>query len=501
MFLLLLLASVPAWGRHVPDEVIVRFVPGTGATAARRTIDELGARERGELAGLGFKCLKLPPGLSPEAAIARLERNPNILTAGFNPLVHPVTMPNDPLVGSQWHLAKIQATTAWTNDVGGHQGSAAVVIAIIDSGIDPAHPDLAPKLVAGYNAINPAAPPSDEASCGHGTLVASIAAAATGNGLGGAGVAWLPRLMPVKAIAYEPSLGECVGNSFDIDQGVLWAASHGAKVINMSLGGDERSDAEAATMQSAFQSGCLLVAAAGNDGASTPSYPAAYPFVVGVAATDSNDQRASFSNFGFFVDLAAPGVAMVTSNAAGVPPAYAPTYTYDGTSFSAPVVAGVAAVLLGQDPGRSNDDLIRILEQTADHLGAGVPGTRNDQYGFGRVNLYRALTGAATPAPKLEDNGYAYPNPFSPTQDRYLTFVIKAPGGQAVTVRIFDAVGNPVWSKALTSQETANTDLYYNSPMRWDGRDSRGREMTNGVYKAVITVGTSRTIKNIVVAR
>jgi len=265
----------------------------------------------------------------------------------------------------------------------------------------------------------------------------------------------------------------------------------------MSIGGDTRSDAEAATIQSAWASGCVLVAAAGNNGDSAPSYPAAYPNVLAVAATDSNDQRASFSSYGSDIALAAPGVGILVPDTAG-PTAYA---SVTGTSMASPIVAGLAAVLLGQDPRRTNDDIVRILEQTADHLGAGAPGVRNDQYGYGRVNMYRALTGQNTPAPALKDNGYAFPNPFSPTIDRVTTFVIRSAGGQPVSVEIFDALGNPVWRKALSAQETAGADLYYNSPMRWDGRDSHGRDMANGVYQAVITVGSSRTIKHIVVAR
>lgn len=470
-----------------------------------RALDELAGRETGELPGLGFKRVKLPPGLAPETAIARLAASPDVASAQLNPFLRALGLPNDPLYGptaphGQWHLDKIHATEAWLAGVPGHQGSAAVVIAIVDSGLNNGHEDLAPKVVAGYNAINPALPTTDE-PCGHGTWVGGVAGAATDNAKGVAGVAWLARLMPVKAMSFDAASGECGGYAFDIDQGILWAASHGARVINLSLGGEDRTDAEAATMQSAWQSGCILVAAAGNEASSDPSYPAAYPFVLGVSATDQNDLLAGFSNRGSYVDVAAPGVAIITTDAFGAALYTSMTGPVNGTSFSAPIVSGLAAVLLGQDPRRTPDDIVRILEQTADHLGNGGPGERNDLFGYGRVNMYRALTGQATPPPPLAETGYAYPNPFSPTLDRYITFVIKSPGGHAVGVDIFDAAGNPVWRRSMSAQETAGADLYYNSPMRWDGRDTRGRDMANGVYKAVITVGPSRTIKHIVVAR
>ncbi len=487
-------AAGPAWSRNVPDEVIVRFRPGTPAADARRALDDLGARERGELRGLGYKRLTLPPGLTVDAAIARLRRNPNVDVAEPNAEIRGAALPNDPKRALQWHLDRIHATDAWAAGVAGAQGAASVVIAVVDSGVAGAHDDLAPKLVPGYNVLDPAAPPAD--TCGHGTWVAGTAAAATDNSTGVSGVAWLARLMPVKVIDFVPAAGDCVGSEFDIDQGVLWAATHGARVINMSLGScgngcSPGSVAAADTMAAAWNQGCVLVGAAGNENSSGPSYPAAYQYVLGVAATDQADGRASFSNYGNYIDLAAPGVGIITTDALASNAYTDLTGPVAGTSFAAPIVSGLAAVLFGQDPGRSNEEVVRILEQTADHLGTGGAGTRNDQFGFGRVNMYRALTGQATPPPALADDGYAYPNPFSPApdHDRFMTFVIKSPGGKAVAVEIFDAVGNSVWRKTLTAQETAGADLYYNSPMRWDGKDLRGRDMANGVYTAVITIG------------
>jgi subtilisin family serine protease len=496
-FLILWAAASPAWGRNVPDEVIVRFKPGTTGAAATRAIDELGGRERDELRGLGFKRITLPPGLTPEVAAERLKHRSDVESAAPNPLVKAFALPNDPRLPSfQWHLYKIHATDAWIANVSGNQGAASIIIAVIDSGLFATHEEFpASKVVPGHNAINPALPTTDE--CGHGTWVSGIAAAATNNLAGGAGVAWLPRIMPVKAIAYDATIGDCVGSDFDIDQAVLWASSNGARVINMSLGGSTRTDAEAATMEAAWSRGCVLVAAAGNEASSNPSYPAAYADVVGVSATDQNDLLASFSNFGTYVDVAAPGVGIDAPDTAATN-AYA---SVSGTSMASPIVAGLAAVLLGQDPSRTNEDIVRLLEQSADQLEGYTPGERNAKFGYGRVNMVRALTGNLTPPPSIKDNGYAFPNPFSPTIDRYVTFVIKAPGGQAVSVEVFDVVGNLVWRKRLDAGATTGADLYYNSPMRWDGRDTAGRDMANGVYTAVITVGTSRTIKKIVVAR
>jgi len=238
----------------------------------------------------------------------------------------------------------------------------------------------------------------------------------------------------------------------------------------------------------------VLIAAAGNESTSNKSYPAAYPYVIGVSATDTNDALASFSNFGDYIDFAAPGVGIQA-------PGSATDSIYcvaNGTSVASPIVAGLAAVLLGQDPSRTPDDIESLMRRTADDLG--IAGW-DPQFGYGRVNMYRALTLNANIPPAGRDLAYVYPNPFSPAQDlEGMRIVIKASPGDVVGVEVFDVLGNRVWSKSFSAQETGTRDFYYD-PVVWNGKDEQGRELANGVYLARIKVNEQRIIKKIVLAR
>ncbi len=287
------------------------------------------------------------------------------------------TTPNDPdYASSQWNLRTTRADAAW--DI--TRGSTSGIIAVIDTGVSVSHPDLAGKIVAGYDFIDNDSDPTD--LNGHGTHVAGIAAAITNNGVGVAGMDWNARLMPVRVL-------DAAGNGYDSDiaSGIVWAADHGAKVINMSLGG---ASSYPQTMQSAidyaYGKGVMIVAAAGN----TPgelTYPAACNHVVAVAATDSADNRASFSNYGSFVDVAAPGVNIISTFwTAGNGNTYGQG---SGTSMASPLVAGLAALLTELYPTWTPDQVTSRIEATADDLGTTG---RDDFYGYGRVNAAAALT-------------------------------------------------------------------------------------------------------------
>ena len=510
-----LLAS-PAFARHAPDRLLVRFRPGAAAADQTRALDDLHGRVAADLPAIRFKVVTLPPGRTVEEAIARLSRNPNVEVAEPDMVLHAAALPNDPLAPLQWPLNRISASLCWASDVPGATGSASIIIAIVDTGVNLAHEDLMAKLVAGVNLVNAQNPPEDDH--GHGTAVAAVAAADTNNAKGVAGVAWNARLMPVKVLNFNGEGYESLNLL-----GVQWAMDHGARVINMSIGscdenGDCGSPSVAGTdmMEAAWRAGVVLVAAAGNDPREEVSWPAGYPHVMGIAATGPDDRITSYSTYGSAVDLAAPG-GVDCSNAGGVlsacanqwicpapsscgGPCACSTSPYDpvaGTSFASPVVAGAAAVLLGQNPARSPDEVMTILERSADHPD-GAAGW-NKFLGYGRVNLYRALTGAGTPPPAAarDDIGYAYPNPFSPPLDGFLTFVF--PGAPAAPVRVdlFDAAGNLV----RTLNAPAGADLYYNSPVRWNGRDGQDRDLAGGVYTARLTAGSASTIKRIILAR
>jgi len=311
-------------------------------------------------------------------------------------------LPNDPALSRQWSLSTIHAPEAWQHGT----GSSDVVIAVVDSGIAVEHPDLADKLwvnageIAGngydddgngkvddmhgwhfyHNDTGIGYEPAEDADIadehGHGTHVAGIAAAATNNGVGIAGVSWGARLMTLKTLDHE-------GNGWysDVAAAVIYAADNGGGIINLSLGGSQASDTLCAAVEYAHGRGSLVVAAAGNSGGAV-LYPAACPGALAVAATDSADQRVSTSNQGPEVDIAAPGVGIYSTWHG--PDGY---YTQSGTSMAAPHVSGVAALVWSRWPALGPDEITRQLTRTAIDIEA----TGFDWYtGWGRVDAARA---------------------------------------------------------------------------------------------------------------
>ncbi len=212
-----------------------------------------------------------------------------------------------------------------------------VKVAVVDSGVNAQHPDLAGRVGAGVNIVPPAGGVQDD--FGHGTLVAGIIAANLGNKRGIAGIAPQAQIMPVKVL--DASGG---GTDAEIASGITWAADHGAKVINLSLGGPGNSDVLCAAVDTALADDAVVVAAAGNDAGETVGYPAACPGVIAVSATNDTGALTSFSSFGWRVDVAAPGFDITsTASRRRRPPTR--TTTESGTSLSAPIVAGVAALV------------------------------------------------------------------------------------------------------------------------------------------------------------
>jgi len=329
---------------------------------------------------------RLRSASSPDPVFRRLQSNSAILYAEPNYAVHVAITPDDPDYASrQWSLPAIHAPEAW--DI--VTGSLPITIAIIDTGIDLSHPDLIAKLVTGTTFVSGTTSAQDD--YGHGTHVAGIAAASTNNGIGMAGVSWGARLMPVKVLDRTGA-----GTYADLIQGIYYAASHGAQILNMSLSGDSYSQALQDAIDYAYRQGCLLVAAAGNcaqGGAGCTSvnpimYPAANNHVLSVAATDDQDRRATFSTYNSSVDIAAPGVGIYSTHwQSGVS-----TYFWmSGTSQAAPHVSGLAALIWSERPWLSNDSVEAIIKQTADDVNTGdYPGP--DAYlGWGRVNALRAV--------------------------------------------------------------------------------------------------------------
>jgi hypothetical protein len=313
-----------------------------------------------------------------------------------------LTAPNDPSYGAQWGFGKIQALSGWSLYPGSYASSGGATLAVVDTGVQASHPDLGSRVrtASGATCLTGtcvAGPATDDN--GHGTHVAGIAGATTNNGVGVAGTAFSSPIVPVKVLNSTGS-----GTYASVASGILWAAQHGARVMNLSLGGTAFSQTlcdAVATATTTYKS--LVVAAAGNAGNSTRNYPAACPGAVGVAATDSNDAPATFSSFGSpNVFVSAPGVGILSTYLGS-------TYrTLSGTSMATPFVTGLAALLVGQNPASTPTSLKQRLAQTSDKVGTGTYGadpygtctgcTWNARYGYGRINVFRALS-AGTTAP------------------------------------------------------------------------------------------------------
>ncbi|HEY1365739.1 MAG TPA: S8 family serine peptidase [Gaiellaceae bacterium] len=282
--------------------------------------------------------------------------------------------PNDPYLaaGFGWSLARTQLPDAWSVTTGAPQ----TMIAVLDTGVDPATADLAGALVPGANFVTADGSTADDN--GHGTEVASLIAARIGNGTGIAGVCGSCSIMPVKVMGSDGT-----GYWSTVAAGVVWATDHGAKVVNLSIAGPIGEDVLQRAIEYAQAYDVVVVAAAGNDHLGQPAYPAAYPGVVSVEATDENDNLYSFSNYGPAVTLAAPGcVATIGLGNALVGGC--------GTSFASPIVAGIAGLVRSNQPTFGAAQVIGALESGAERVG-------NVDSAYGRLNAYRALTGTSPP--------------------------------------------------------------------------------------------------------
>jgi subtilisin family serine protease len=385
---------------HAPHSPFT--VPGTPAAAL---VDELAATYRVKLGGAR-------PNV--KRAVERFQAAPTVAEASPNYYRYATATPNDPMFGLEWGLTKINCSAAWDRE----KGSPNVVVAVVDTGADLDHPDLAAQLLPGNDLVDMTgvAPqpgwhfegdfltrdnvPQDEV--GHGTHVAGTIAAITDNAVGVAGVTWFCRILPVRVLVrmVNNTTGQVtgIGTSSDIAAGIRWAADNGAHVINLSLSGTSDTFVERDAVAYAIAHNVVVVAAMGNEGDHALHFPAAYPDVVSVGAIDQSDHRASFSNMGPHIDVVGPGVGVrstVWDNG------YA---DFSGTSMATPHVAGVAALIRSCNSTLTAADTAQILRTTARNLrdqpGDPVP---NDNYGFGVVDA-KAAVDRACPKLKVRDD-------------------------------------------------------------------------------------------------
>lgn len=409
-----MLAAVPGNGGNVaqfaPQEILVRFNPGVSPAEIAQIHRQYGGEVRETIPGIGVQVVTVPQDEVMQKVRA-YSSNPMVAYAEPNYLAQADGSPDDPYFSQEWGLTKVDAPGAW----GITTGNANISIAILDTGIDVSHPDLATKVLSnidftGSTTVNDI--------YGHGTHVAGIAAASTNNGIGVAGLGYNSTLINVKVLGDNG-----YGYYSWIAQGIIWAADNGAKVINLSLGGSSASSTLEAAVNYAWSRGAVIVAAAGNNGSSSPFYPAYYAKVIAVAATDSSDSLASWSDRGDWVDVAAPGVSIYSTLINN-------GYGYkSGTSMASPHVAGLAALVFtvvadSNGDGLLNDEVRSRIQATCANIGiSGI--------GSGRINAYRAVQTATTTgaiAGIVTDSGNGMPDVGATVSDGVRTASTDASG-------------------------------------------------------------------------
>lgn len=377
-----LAVGLAAWGvaqAAQPDEwvkgrVIVQTRAGLSDAELSKIIKPHGAKAR-RIGKSDLLIIDLPAGMSETAVANQLAHNPHLKFAELDAILKPTLVTNDPYLGSAWHISKIGASKAWDKSLG-----AGVTIAILDTGVDGTHPDLAANMVAGWNFYDNNSNASDVA--GHGTAVAGSAAAVANNAAGVVGVAGAAKIMPIRI---SDTNGNATGSA--VAQGLTYAADKGVRVANVSFSGLVGNSTVESAAQYMKSKGGLVVVSAGNKGVNEGF--AASTTMIPVSATESNDALATWSSYGNYVAVAAPGNYIWSTNKGG---GYGQWW---GTSFASPVAAGVVALMMSARPDLANSKIEGLLYSSAVDLGAAG---RDVYYGHGRIDADAAVTAASNAA-------------------------------------------------------------------------------------------------------
>lgn len=408
----------PSGKDRAPGQLVVKFKPGVTDAQITEQLRPLNAKIQRKIPGINATVIAVPVG-KENAVMSALAKEPIVKYAEPDYIQKVNYVPNDTYYKNQWGLANtgqliknkagkanadINVQTAWDVSKG-----AGIKVAVLDTGIDTTHPDLASKIVA--QKVFTTSTIDDK--FGHGTHVAGIVAAKTNNSLGISGTCPECQLIVGKVMGDDGQ-----GLVSNVTTGITWAVDNDAKVINLSEGGSERSAAQEDAINYAWNKGVVIVAAAGNAGTNQQFYPAALPNVLSVAATNSTDTKAYFSNYGTWVNVAAPGdmiYSTLPTHAYVMQTQVSLALNYDylsGTSMATPIVSGIAALIWTSPQGTSASNVVKRITDTADKI------TGTGQYWeSGRVNAAKAVgtVPTATIAPTAKPTATPAPNPTSIT--------------------------------------------------------------------------------------
>ena len=446
----------------VPGYILVQPRPGLPPAAFDKILAGQGGRVIGKLDDLNVYLVSLPPTASEKAVAHALAQHPHIKFAEPDALIPVSYVPNDTYYSSEWHLQTIGAPTAWNVATG-----SGVTVAILDSGIDASHADLAPQLVPGWNFYDNNSNTADV--YGHGTKVAGVVAALGNNSMGVAGVAFNARLMPIRVTDTNG-----YASISALASGLTYAADHGARVANMSFAVQSYSSVISAA-QYFMNKGGVVMNSAGNYGTLDSTAPS--NALVSVSATTSSDTLASWSSYGPYVDVSAPGVSIWTTTMGG---GYG---AVSGTSFSSPLTAGVAALVMSANPSLAPSQVVSVLESSAVDLGS--TGYDND-FGYGRVSASNAVAAATkTSTADTQAPSVAISSPTGGSVSGLVAVNVGASDNVGVT-RVELTVNGTVLASDSTSPYAFS----------WDSSSLAGTSATlvARAYDAAGNVGTSKAV-------
>ena len=477
------------------EEILVGFKSGVDKGRKDNVHRSARAAVKQEIHNIAVDVVQVPEGSGVSEIIEQYRKSSDVAFAEPNFLASAFETPNDPLYGNQWNLKKVMVEESYDVAKGGYGP-----IAIIDTGVDASHPDLSGLVLSGYNTISENTNSHDDN--GHGTHVAGIASAQTNNSSGIASISYAATILPVKVLGADGS-----GTYSDVSEGITYAADKGVRIINLSLGGSSDSETLKRAVTYAQSKGSVVVAAAGNDATNAPLYPAAYPGVLAVSASDQNDSLASFSNYGSNIFVASPGVNITSSVPGG-------SYKqHNGTSMAAPHLSGLLALVFAADSSLSNTEAIEKIKDNAEKVGPYAYDANgwNQYFGYGRISSGKTLqsTVEASPSPSLTPTASPSAEPSAtktpkPAQSSFnLKGIVESVDTTAGKVTVTVESGTPVvmsllvgnlvdvYIDAQTQIKQQNTGLQLHELLKGNSLNVKGKVIQNKLIASEIMVSKS----------